>query len=363
MSSVIDHIRGSLSMQDPPFICRENAFLAYSLAQRYGLRREAIQSARFTSKFTLTMEKFVDVMPGVYLYELWEYHQRVRAQLKLDLPLSGAGAVLNAFKCSQNATTGPPHWANSYIMPITENHSLFDPVEYQLALMRHATGMLTVNNSEKNICSPSTHIPAETMHAFWTTLATITHRSMEKVSIVSVNSTSNVFKLPQAESILLILGAETDPPCHTALPAPLFLLPACFDISEADVVLRSSDLTNFLVHKAILASSSPVFRDMFSLPQSPNSGTVDGLPVVDLSEDADLCDPSIQSCTLSLPKSLRHTTESWLYSPPHRNTTWLLSWPPSAAQSQAENCPYSMRRKLSARMPSRAAADSYQKWT
>ena len=97
MSSVIDHIRGSLSMQDPPFICRENAFLAYSLAQRYGLRGEAIQSARLTSKFTLTMEKFVDAMPGVYLYEFWEYHQRVRAQLKLDLPLSGAGAVLNAF--------------------------------------------------------------------------------------------------------------------------------------------------------------------------------------------------------------------------------------------------------------------------
>ena len=288
MSSVIDHIRGSLSMQDPPFICRENAFLAYSLAQRYGLRGEAVQAARFTLKFTLTIEKFVDVMPGAYLHELSEYHRRVQAWFKFDLPLSGAGAVLNAFKCSQNATTGPPHWVNAYISSITENPSLFDPIEFQMALMRHVTGILTVNNSGKNMCTPCTRIPAETMHAFWTTLTTITHRSMEKVSIVSMNCTSNVFRLPQAESKLLILGAETGPRCHAVLPARSFPLPECLDISEADVVLRSSDHANFLVHKAILASSSPVFRDMFSLPQSQNRGTVDGLPVVDVSEDAEL---------------------------------------------------------------------------
>ncbi|KAH9026895.1 hypothetical protein EDB84DRAFT_1501240, partial [Lactarius hengduanensis] len=44
----------------------------------------------------------------------------------------------------------------------------------------------------------------------------------------------------------------------------------------------------FLSHKAILASSSPVFRDMFSLPQSPNSETVGELATVEISEDAEL---------------------------------------------------------------------------
>jgi len=94
--------------------------------------------------------------------------------------------------------------------------------------------------------------------------------------------------LPQAESELSILGIETSPRSHTGLPAVSFPLPECLDISEADVVVRSSDRADFPVHKAILASSSPVFRDMFSLPQSPNSQSVGRLPVVDISEDAEL---------------------------------------------------------------------------
>ncbi len=48
-------------------------------------------------------------MPGAYLYELQKYHQRVQAQLKLDLPLSGAGAVLDSFNCSSQYATCSPH--------------------------------------------------------------------------------------------------------------------------------------------------------------------------------------------------------------------------------------------------------------
>jgi hypothetical protein len=83
---------------------------------------------------------------------------------------------------------------------------------------------------------------------------------------------------------------ETSPQNHTGSPADSFTLPECLDMSEADVIVRSSDRNNFRVHKVILASSSPVFRDMFSLPQSldRDSGTVYGLPVVDISEDAEL---------------------------------------------------------------------------
>ena len=197
MNSVIDHIRGSLSMQDPPFIHRENAFFAYSLAQRYGLRREAVQAARLTLKFTLTIEKFGDVIPGAYLHQLWNYHQRVQAWLKHDLPLSGVGDVLKASKCSQTATTGPPHWVNSYIRSITENPSFFDPIEFQMALMRHTTGGLPVvsifgfGNTVTAGCSLCTNIPAENMRTFWMNLTAIVHRSMERVSIVLyVNYTS-----------------------------------------------------------------------------------------------------------------------------------------------------------------------------
>ncbi|KAF8262667.1 hypothetical protein EI94DRAFT_1687838 [Lactarius quietus] len=275
MTSVIDHIRGSLSMQDPPFIHRENAFLAYSLAQGYELRREAIQAARITLKFKLTIEKFVNVMPGAYLHELWKYHQRVQAGLKSELTFrfSGVGSSLSAFKCSHHSFTSPSHWVNSYIRSITESPSLFDPIEFQMASMRHVTSTLIVNNvvQTANVCALCTQIPAETLRTFWTTLAAIIHRHME-----------------WAESGLRILGTEIIPRINIGSPALSFPLPDCLDTSEADVVLRSSDNANFLVHKAILSSSSPVFRDIFSLPQSPNSGTVDGLPVVDISEDAEL---------------------------------------------------------------------------
>jgi hypothetical protein len=56
---------------------------------------------------------------------------------------------------------------------------------------------------------------------------------------------------------------------------------------NADIILRSSDSVDFHVHKSVLVASSPFFRDMFSLPQSPNDAGDDALPVVDLSEDAE----------------------------------------------------------------------------
>ncbi|KAH9058198.1 hypothetical protein EDB87DRAFT_1743609 [Lactarius vividus] len=103
MSSVLSYIRGSLALQDPPFITPENAFLAYSLAQRYNK---------------------LAIMPGAYLHELWKYRQRVQAQLKLDLLTSDAGAALEGFSCSQYAVgTDIPYWIELYISSIKANPS------------------------------------------------------------------------------------------------------------------------------------------------------------------------------------------------------------------------------------------------
>jgi len=190
MSSVLTHIRGSLSRQHPLFISPENAFLAYSLAQRYGLREEAAQAARLTLKFILTTESHEDklaIMPGAYLHELWKYHQRVQAQLRLDLPSSGAGVALQGFNCSQQATTGNPYWIELYIWSIIENPSRFDSIEFQMALARHTAGSGTWR------CESCILIPVENMRTFWTTVAATVHRCMEKVSIVYAYHTLRIF--------------------------------------------------------------------------------------------------------------------------------------------------------------------------
>src|SRR6202041_1557624 len=61
-----------------------------------------------------------------------------------------------------------------------------------------------------------------------------------------------------------------------------------FDVPDTNIIIRSSDLVDFRVHKSVLAMTSPFFRDLFSLPQPSDTKTSDGLPVVELSEDSEL---------------------------------------------------------------------------
>lgn len=79
-----------------------------------------------------------------------------------------------------------------------------------------------------------------------------------------------------------------------------------FNQHTADIILRSSDKELLYSLKILLSISSPVFRDMLTLPQLDPSDDVDvrcdGLPVIDLEEDGrtlghilSLCHPP--SCT------------------------------------------------------------------
>jgi hypothetical protein len=75
---------------------------------------------------------------------------------------------------------------------------------------------------------------------------------------------------------------------------------------EADIVLQSSDLVNFHVHRSVLVASSPFFRDMFSLPQPRNDAVPDALPVVHLSEDAEALNSLISMLYPVTPEIPRH---------------------------------------------------------
>ncbi len=80
---------------------------------------------------------------------------------------------------------------------------------------------------------------------------------------------------------------------------------------NADIVLQSSDLVDFHVHKSALVASSPFFNDMFSLPQPPNDTSPDELPVLHLSEDAEVLN-SLVSMLYPVPPEMPHASDNIL---------------------------------------------------
>ncbi|KAF7974704.1 hypothetical protein HWV62_11489 [Athelia sp. TMB] len=83
--------------------------------------------------------------------------------------------------------------------------------------------------------------------------------------------------------------ADTSPATDAGAP---------FDHAGADVILRSSDNVDFRVFKLFLSFGSPFFEDLFSLPQSASDGseTRDGLPVVPVSETANILRMLLAMC-------------------------------------------------------------------
>lgn len=51
-------------------------------------------------------------------------------------------------------------------------------------------------------------------------------------------------------------------------------------------IIVQAEKTQFRVHRGVLAKQSVVFKDMFRLPQPANELTVDGHPIVHLSDTA-----------------------------------------------------------------------------
>jgi hypothetical protein len=98
--------------------------------------------------------------------------------------------------------------------------------------------------------------------------------------------------LLQAESALFLVRERKD---SQAQVDPITPQPETFDVSDTNLILRSSDLVDFRVHKPVLAMASAFFKDLLSHPQSSESKTVDGFPVIQLSEDSELL-----NCLLSM---------------------------------------------------------------
>jgi hypothetical protein len=182
------HIRGSVARQNPLPTHLEPALRIYVLAQKYGLRPEALQTARTILNYPITIEDFdnkLDIMPGAFLYELWEYHEEVRAILVSDLTEfreSGARGTISGLRCAELSASGIPRWLDQYIDSIGKSPNLFDTAELSIVMARHV--QVTRNSRSRTARCECTSIHSQTIRDFWAALASVIHGSFEKASVV-----------------------------------------------------------------------------------------------------------------------------------------------------------------------------------
>ena len=193
MDVVLTHIRNDMARQEPNFIREDTAFLIYSLAQKHGLRTEALQAARCTLSFSgltiedLAKEEKLDMMPGVFLYELWEYHQRVRSNLTSDLEefrQSNALKILGDLSCNAPSPfITRPYWLHNYISDIGRARipAFLDFTDFHMGLTKHITTS-DLNRSTKGGCASCSGITRKNMRKFWDALTATVYRSIAKVS-------------------------------------------------------------------------------------------------------------------------------------------------------------------------------------
>ena len=191
MGTALTHIRENVTQQNSLSATAtglEPALHNYALAQKYGLRPEALQAARaiLLKQSMITIEDFdnkLDIMPGASLFELVKYHERVRAILALDLAdfmVSCGRGTIAGLRCDEyNSNNSIPRWLDHYTDSIRKAPNVFDPVEFNSAMVRH------VRNGNSTLCECAS-IPTQTIREFWEALAGVVHGSFEKVSLVGV---------------------------------------------------------------------------------------------------------------------------------------------------------------------------------
>jgi hypothetical protein len=194
MNSVVSHIRGAISQYYPPFLRLETAFQVYFLAQQHELHQEAVQAARVTLQFQMTIEGLEDKlnfagMTGAYLHELWKYHEQVRTELNssvLEFSSSGIPPDAKRLKRRKPPYNGASHpqWLYDYIYSVAGKppRNLFEPTEFEAALARHVQ-----SHDSYGACSCAT-MPSPVKRSFWEALTAVVHRVLEKVRRIDVTT-------------------------------------------------------------------------------------------------------------------------------------------------------------------------------
>jgi hypothetical protein len=187
METVLTYIR-SIARQNLPPTRLEPALRIYALAQEYGLRQEALQTARTILNYPVTIEDLdnnLDIMPGASLYELWKYCENVRAILASNITefwMSGAIGKMRSLCCTDPGSPLVLSWLDQYIESIGKAPNLFDLVEFNIAMARH------IKDRANDLSCKCASIPGQTIRDFWEALAAVINASFEKVRMVGAQS-------------------------------------------------------------------------------------------------------------------------------------------------------------------------------
>ncbi|KAF8491475.1 hypothetical protein F5888DRAFT_1620043, partial [Russula emetica] len=193
MGTVLIHIRGSIARENLLPTRLEPALHIYTLAQKYGLRPEALQAARAISNYSVSIDDFddkLDIMPGASLYELWKYYEKVRAILASDLTefrISDAHGNMATLRCDEYSSSDIPNWVDQYIESVGEAPNLFNLVEFYAALALHIEAPYG-NPAGFCECGGIAREDCQTIREFWEALASVVHGSFEKASVFDVLS-------------------------------------------------------------------------------------------------------------------------------------------------------------------------------
>ena len=182
METALTHIRGGIARQNSLPTRLEPALHIYALAQKYGLRPEALQTARTILNYPMAIENFdnkLDIMSGASLYELWKYHEKVRAILASDLTefrMSHASGTITGLCCVELSPSQIPSWLDQYIESIGKSPNLFDFAKLNTAMARHIK-----DNANASACECAS-ILSQTIHDFWEALESVVDGSFKKVN-------------------------------------------------------------------------------------------------------------------------------------------------------------------------------------
>ena len=182
MDATLTHIRNHIAQQDPPFIQEENSLLVFSLAEKHGLRREALQAARFTLRlptFTIeSLEERLEMMPGASLHALWQYRQRIRRNFTpLLKDVLSAPSLHQTTKSSDRSGCTVPDWWDRYTSSSGRNPSFFSLSRFHMALRDH------VRSSGKADCTRCYHCATMDIPALWAGLSAVYNDSVTKVRV------------------------------------------------------------------------------------------------------------------------------------------------------------------------------------